>query len=52
MLEANFDAGKAVIDAMPKKRKAIEDIDAGGGGSKMSPFEARLKEIRENNQKK
>lgn len=52
MLEANFDAGKAVIDAMPKKRKAIEDIDAGGGAPKMSPFEARLKEIRENNQKK
>lgn len=52
MLEANFEKGKAVIDAMPKKRKALEDIDAGGGAPQMSPFEARLKEIKENNQKK
>lgn len=51
MLEANFDTGKAVIDAMPKKRRAIEDINASGGAPKKSAFEARLEEIR-NNQKK
>lgn len=51
MLEANFDTGKAVIDAMPKKRRAIEDINADGGAPKKSAFEARLEEIR-NNQKK
>ena len=51
MLEANFDAGKAVIDAMPKKRLAVDDI-AGGGAPRKSLFEARLEEIQKNNQKK
>lgn len=53
MLEANFEQGKAVIDALPKKRLAVEDIDGGGegGAPKMGAFEARMEEIRNNHKK-
>lgn len=52
MLNADPVKGKAVIDAMPKKRKAIEDVDTGGGAPKKGAFEARMEEINKNNQKK
>lgn len=52
MLNADPVKGKAVIDAMPKKRKAIEDVDTSGGAPKKGAFEARMEEINKNNQKK
>lgn len=52
MLNADPVKGKAVIAAMPKKRKAIEDVDTTGGAPKKTPFEARMEEINKNNQKK
>ena len=51
MLTANFEKGKAVIDAMPKKRLAVEDIDKGDKTPKKGPMEARLEEIQNNSKK-
>lgn len=50
MLESNFDNGKKVIDAMPKKRLAVNDIDDGGKptGTTKGGFEDRFDEIRKN----
>lgn len=51
MLTANFEKGKAVIDGMPKKRLAVEDIDKGDKTPKKGPMEARLEEIQNNSKK-
>lgn len=52
MLESNFENGKAVVDAMPKKRKAIEDVATGADAPKKGAFAARMEEIRNNSKNK
>jgi hypothetical protein len=54
MLDANFDEGKKVIDAMSKKRRAVEELKEGaqGAAGEKDPFAARMEEIRKDNSKK
>jgi len=48
LLTSDFTNGKAVLDALPKKKSAVDTPHA----DKKSPWEARMAQIKENLQKK